>query len=512
MEADTDNVKVKIGLFYSLDDIGPNRTIKGLDHVRKQPETSRFCCAKCLDLNDDLVEARVVNGHTKLFGRHLGKGKDYCSKIKQSANSNTTKSLNMSYVKQSLEKAISERKLYYCYRTECCLINPEFGIITPETQTKILNDLHGIGVDPKEKNINSSAYFHDYAMKSDSIENVIELEITDDYLLIVTETEKLMFLFNRSYEANEDSFTILEVGKQSLRNNVDKYYDTAGLSPIILTCVYSNKNKCKICPRCLEYNQRYLDGVNHMYIPEKYKNKYSIVPEKSRFIMNNHIHYPEQIIKLLEKYRHDIQLTHSNPTSALEHTDNIYDLVYGLTFTPPIMGNRSYNFYEALFLLILKQSPNHKVDELDSIVKSLLTHGFDKYFKYKPNDKALQLYNELIKPLLIGPEQLEEIARHREQTRRIQQRQYLMKRAERVADWTLKFGKYKELTYYEVIHSDPSYLKFIYDKGRWHNESFPENRFIKEYVESNLYKKSSYEDDGELDHLDYLEIEKSCGL
>lgn len=507
MEADTDNVKVKIGLFYSLDDIGPNRTIKGLDHVRKQPETSRFCCAKCLDLNDDLVEARVVNGHTKLFGRHLGKGKDYCSKINQSANSQKNKSLNMKYVKQSLEKAISERKLHYSYRTECCLINPEVGSISSETQNKFFKDLAGIGVDPNSKNINT--LFSDLAEKSYLIESPIELEITDDYLRIVTKTEKLLFLFNRSYEEASGD-TILEVGKQSLRSNVEKYYDSAGICPIILGCVYSNKNKCRICPRCLEYNQRYLDGVNHMYIPEKYKNKYSIVPEKSKFIMNNHIHYPEQIIKLLEKYRHDIQLTHSNPTSALEHADNIYDLVYGLTFTPPIMGNRSYNFYEALFLLILKQSPNHKVAELDSIIKSLLTNGFDKYFKSKPNDKALQLYNEVIKPLLVGPEQLEEIARHREQTRLIQQRQNLMKRVERVADWTLKFGKYKQLTYYEVLHSDPSYLKFIYDKGRWNNESFPENRFIKEYVESNLYKKSSY--DYDVDHLELLEVEKSCGL
>lgn len=521
MESDTNNVKVQVALFYDLSDLGPDRVVMGVDQVYKSSKKRSFCCAKCYDMMNDIVKAYVVNGATKLYGRHKCEGKEYCSKIIQKKYEQENEKVDVSKLKPMIMKAINEGKLAYSYRAQCCLINPEVMNRRFEKISEYEDQLDCWQSAYKLTHSKQNAY-KDESEKGEILNNVSEIDLNTDYLSVVTPTEKICFLFNHDFVFEDKTFTILNVSTNSLYKQLNDYYNSACKSYIWLNGHLSNQNECHICPRCLEYNQSFLDNTTD-YVPDKYRNKYSIVPEKSKFIAKNSIYYPEQIVCLMKKYNHDISLTHSNPITLEENTDNLYDLVYGLTFTTPLTAGRSYDFYEAMFLVILKQSPNHRVDEIDEITKCILKKGIQAYFANK--DKTLEgvwhLYNDHIKPLLTSPEELKKKKEREEAIRRAQeeairlaqeeahrreqdsldlldpviQQKYqnvLQAKAKKYkngpATWMVGFGKYrgKGMTYQDLVETDRNWLIWIYHAGRFDNEKYPSNALIKEYLETNL--------------------------
>lgn len=420
MEQVTNNIG-RVCLFYEKSD--PSKILRGLDYVRKHPDAS-FCCMKCWDLLGEEVCATSCRRGDLLYGRHYGDKEAYCTKITKpptKVDNDGNESLDIIGMKTAVLNLIKNGLLSYIFRNPCCMLNPNKQVD--------FSKLGKLSVIPDLENTRK-------------VVPCFKVEYTEDYIFAETEEgEQVYFLFNKHYKVANKKATSYEVC------NVDKFFrDVLGqyvnCLGVAMKCYCSHQNEMNVCKDCLAFNTEEL-AKTVGYIPEKYKNPYTFVPVKTRFIENNRLYIPEVFALLLNEQNHNIELTHKerNKHNIKQLTDNVYDLVYGFQFTYDLREYSKYDFFIAMFLTLLKQKPIEE-SEMPKIVKKMVKVGFEQYFHHNPNPIALELYKRSFKCIV------------------------------------------------EEARSTPNTRQQQID---------------------NVTRLSKYEDD-DFDHLDYLEVEKSCGL
>lgn len=371
MEQVTNNL-ARVCLFYEKSD--PSKTLRGLDYVRKHKDTS-FCCMKCWDLLGKEVTATSCRRNDLLYGRHYGDKEAYCTKINKpptKTDKEGNEVIDIMAMKTSVLNLIKNGLLKYNFRNPCCMLNPN----------KSKRDVRRV--------------VEEDGRTQDKVPS-FKVEYTEDYIFAETEEgEQVYFLFNKHYKVENKKATIYEVCDIDafLRRVLGTYNEEVAVA---MVCYCSHQNEMNVCKDCLAFNTEELAKAVG-YIPEKYKNPYTFIPVKTKFINDNRLYIPEVFALLLNEQNHNIELTHKerNPHNIKQLTDNVYDLVYGFQFTYDLREYSRYDFFIAMFLTLLKQKPIEE-SEMPKIVKKMLKVGFEQYFRHNPNEIALELYNRSFK-------------------------------------------------------------------------------------------------------------------
>lgn len=391
---DNNSIKAKISLFYEKQQIlnePEKRQIIGIGDVVNDV---KYVCAKCYDIDNKITDVHVAYNSSMKFGRHHNcKDTGYCSEIEtelKKIDSNYIKTIDTSKLVNLIHYNINEKfdtmkRLYYFYKANCCLMNPN------KYKNKKPTDSHTKGT-----------YFR----------RNCDITATHDYVLFINETEKVMFYFNEDYDLTPfKDCLLLYVNKQGfLRVMLDITNQKNG----IVDCIYSKHNVNRMCIDCMLMSQNYLNQVNY-YIPTKYKNQECIIPEKSKYIQcvieegsalidyrcmlliigelrKDKIHIDPKNLNKITLLQFEIaKKTHD--TSIIEKVvDNLYHLIYNFRFTYGLTKNNSYDFITELFIYQMKE--NKQCDCNFNSVSSKTIHTYiENPVKYKTPNNATNDYD-----------------------------------------------------------------------------------------------------------------------
>ena len=387
MSHQNNSIKAKIWFFYDKAQIINDPENKQIIGIGDATRDNNYICGMCYDMDNQIIDAHISYSSNMKFGRHHNcKGSNYCSKI-----FNEMKTTDSLYIKNiDLDKLVNllhfninnnfhiiEKRLYYFYKANCCLMNP--------TKNKKSTDKHTKGT-----------HFHMNC----------EIKATQDYVLFIEETRKVLFYFNEGFDLSPfKDCLILYVNKHGFLRAML----CISTKPIV-DCIYSEYNINRACNDCLLRSETYLTDT-HYYIPTQYKNKHDIIPEKSKYIHSLIesdsvlLDYKCMLLIIDSLKKHNLYIDPSklnnitllqyeiakktHDTSVIEKViDNLYYLIYGFTFTYGLCKSNSYDFITELFLFIHKtHDPNSDINYSPVYFKTIHKY-IENPVKYKNTNKA----------------------------------------------------------------------------------------------------------------------------